>query len=379
MLSMLFPQLYPYMSRRYGQTPGISGQPSYFDQMSSAGPASPGADDDNDREPWWRTLGVPKQYAGQDVDPEDGRSARAAGLGALGQSLLAGASSGDYGGAIARGFQGFTEARTGALERTRRADFEEAEEARRQEEARRAAAQEADRDRQADQNFDRGALEMTAYKEAQERGRNLRAATGKSAEQMVAEIQATAASNPDDETLQRMAKRAVGYSLGEDSDLNSLAKLHDDMTQRAGRDADVDWKTQQEIEATKKRVEAGVEEDPLAAGRRAERSIRIQEAYAARPPASSSSDRQTNTEYDDLQREIDKIVDVQVRQRTSGPLAGLEKPMTMEEIQALRDRALPIALENLRKRRSALERGSSSALDNQILDYDPATGTFTPR
>jgi hypothetical protein len=360
----------PYVSmmRRYGQqypgqAPGIIDDPE---------------EEEKKRSPW-RDLFLPKQHAGEEVPMDVAQKTRARGLGALGMSLLEGAASNDYSGSIARGMAGMRESMDSDLEQNRRMGMERTEEQRRAAAEARATAQEADRSRlapvqleAAQTGLEAGKLELDTYRERQQQGRDLRAKTGKNAEQMVAEINALAAANPDDEKLQAMAKRATGYSLGDDSDLNSLAKLHDDMTSQAFRDEDVKWKTEAEITAEKERAAAGYGEIP--ASRRAEESLdldRLRTSYYGRQ-TDKQFDRDPNvkpaTWYDDVNKEIDALIKptLEARMKHVGesdtgammkPGYDFKKngliqiqPPTQEELTRLRQGVERTAIENVNRR-----------------------------
>lgn len=254
---------YLYMMRRSGM-----GAPGGY-----PGATPPIAEEENQRHPW-RDMLLPKSYSGEDVPDDVAHQARARGLGALGQALLKGSSSNDWGGALAEGFAGMSEARDSVLERNRVMGMQRSEEERQKAAEARAQAQEADRSRMAPIQQQSAEAELENYREKQQQGRDLRAKTGKSADQMVAEINSLAAANPEDETLQRMAKRAAGYALGEDSDLNSLAKLHNDMTVRAGRDEDEQWQTKTDIAKAEEQGKHGF--GPIAEGSRAERGLDLE-------------------------------------------------------------------------------------------------------
>ncbi len=296
----------PYVSmmRRYGQQPYPGQTPGIIDDP----------EEEEKKRARWRDILLPKEYGGEEVPMDVAQKARARGLGALGMSLLEGAASNDYGGSLARGMAGMRESMDSDLEQNRRMGMERTEEERRKAAEARAVAQEADRSRMApvqlgaaETALEAGKLELDTYRERQQQGRDLRAKTGKNAEQMVAEINALAAANPEDEKLQAMAKRATGYSLGDDSDLNSLAKLHGDMTGQAFRDEDAKWSTDSAIKAEREKAAAGYGE--IASAHRADRSLSIQEQYAARASSSSAGSGGLNAnQYDDnVRAERDKI------------------------------------------------------------------------
>lgn len=230
-----------------------------------------------------RPWAVDEHGTGHAADPfapdRDSRHrALGRGLMAAGIGLLEGAGTGDMTGGIARATAGFSQARDASLDRDRSLALQAVEERRRDAAERRmeaaegrATAQEDDRDRLADVQFDAATEELHTFRETQDRGRQLRSATGKSADQMVDEINTLAAANPKDQTLQRMAQRAIGYSLGEDSDLNKLAVLHEQMTARLGRDTDADWERGQGLATAEAQARHGY--GPIAEGSRSDRNL----------------------------------------------------------------------------------------------------------
>lgn len=233
----------------WDEQPGIGGEPPYAG--TNAGMRT-----------WDTGTGEP------DVDSGAKRRATGSGLLALGTSLLEAAPRNDWAGGLARGAAGFAESFGAERDRTHREQMEAREMKRQQTADGRAEEQERDRNRAADLSHEQGTAELAAWRDQQERGKQTRARTGKSAEDMAAEIQSLATQNPDDPKLQAMARRAAGYALGDDSDLNKLAGLHEQMTEQAFRDEDFDWKAKAEIGADKQEIAAGVKVNPVEESRR---------------------------------------------------------------------------------------------------------------
>lgn len=345
---------YLYMMRRNGM-----GAPGGY-----PGATPPIAEEENQRHPW-RDMLLPKSYGGEDVPDDVAHQARARGLGALGQALLKGSSSGDWGGSLAEGFAGMSEARDSVLERNRVMGMQRSEEERQKAAEARAQAQEADRSRMAPIQQQSAEAELENYREKQQQGRELRAKTGKSADQMVTEINSLAAANPEDETLQRMAKRAAGYALGEDSDLNSLAKLHNDMTVRAGREEDEQWQTKADIAKAEEQGKHGF--GPVAEGRRAERGLALEaerNAYYGRQ-TDKQFDRDPNvkpaTWADDVTKEINALIapKIEGRMKNVGEMDFSDpghprriEPPSQEELDNLRRSVERTAIENVNRRNS---------------------------
>lgn len=312
-------------------------------------------------------------------NPNAIRRARSQGLVALGASLLDSSKDGDWAGGLARGVLGFQQAKNAELERERLRAAAHNDELRRQAADLRAehGEERADqelvlRQRSIDADLEANRVKLRAFQDEQDRGNRLRQATGKSAEQMVSEINSLAASNPADDTLQRMAKRAAGYALGEDSDLNKLASLHDEMTQRAGREGDLRFSINAGLQ--KAEVEAGHGYGPIAEGRRAEAGLALErrrtELYGGQ--ADKQMDRDPNvkpaTWYDDVSKEVNDLIAPAIKQRmervgqvdqakllspgydvNKNGIPMIEAP-TPEELNRLRQSVESTAVENVTRR-----------------------------
>lgn len=312
-------------------------------------------------------------------DPAAIRRARSQGLVALGASLLDSSKDGDWAGGLARGVLGFQQAKNAELERERARAAAHNDELRRQaadlraEHGEERADQELVLRRQSiDADLEANRIKLKAFQDEQDRGNRLRQATGKSAEQMVSEINSLAASNPADDTLQRMAKRAAGYALGEDSDLNKLAALHDEMTQRAGREGDLRFSINAGLQ--KAEVEAGHGYGPIAEGRRADAGLALErrrtELYGGQ--VDKQMDRDPNvkpaTWYDDVGKEVNDLIAPAIKQRmervgqvdqakllspgydvNKNGIPMIEAP-TPEELNRLRQSVESTAVENVTRR-----------------------------
>lgn len=277
------------------------------------------------------------------------RRALGSGLMALGTSLLESAPRGDLAGGLARGAAGFTEAVGAERERQRRDEIVEREERRRQAEEARAEEQERDRDRAAELANEQGTAELAAWREQQDRGKQARLTTGKSAEQMVTEINELAARNPNDAKLQVMAKRAAGYALGEDSDLNKLADLHEQMTGQAFRQEDFDWKVGAERSATKADIAVGVRADPAAAERRANEELAISRGHLGIARERSNQEKEGLTDlqaYDRLEKKVKEKIDRRVQMQRD----NVGREPTPAQMKEWRDQALKEAMAEMEQR-----------------------------
>lgn len=294
----------------------------------SSGPYSnPGPDLDADRSNRRRTLG--------------------AGLSALGVGLLESAGTGDWSTGLARGMSGFSQATAAEKERLRRDRIEEEERQQRQRQEARINEQERDRNESHDIDVRRGNSEFEAWQSDRSREEDRRARVGKSAEQMAAEIQSLAAENPNDPKLQAMAKRAAGYALGDDSDLDKLASLHNDMLTRAYEDEDYDKQTQAGIRRTREEIAAGVVVNPVEAARRAEARANEQLAISRghlgidRERANREAERPTPLQtYDRLERRVAEKLEAKVsayrENRGIEPMPGLVEQWRQEAIREAR-------------------------------------------
>lgn len=381
----MYPFLSPYLHLMRGPNAGPA--PSLLSGLDVTGLGSA------------RTPGIVAP-ASQPVDPfapdaDARRRARLQGLVGLGSALLESASSGDVAGGIGRGMQAFVAGREGSLDRDRALALARREEERRAaEEGRRvaaesrAAAQEIDRNAAADLDMQAGRAKMTAFEEDRARESARRTATGKSATAMVDEINALAAATPDDPTLARMAKRAAGYALGDDSDLGKLDSIYADMLAYSNRDEDAEWKREQGIEQAQAEARYGF--GPIAEGRRAEEGLdldRLRTHYYGR-----QTDKQMNrdpdvkpaTWYDDVSKEIDRMMSTWMdgRKATVGKIfpqpdgtikAG--EPPTSAEIDAARREFETKAIESVNRRLGMHDEGRDVRSGNVHERPDPSTST----
>lgn len=307
----MFPYMSPYMYlfNRYGYGMGSQNQYGMQPWDIDSGPGGR----DSEFRGFGSSAGAGTGTGTQSTDPVTGRRRPPASSWiALGTSLLEAAPRGDWAGGLARGAAGFSEQFERDKEIQRRNAIEAQEERRRQAAERRAEEQERDRNRSADLSFEQGTAELDAFKEQQSRGRTARERTGKSADQMVAEINSLAAANPSDAKLQIMAKRAAGYALGEDSDLNKLADLHEQMTGQAFRQQDLDFETEAGIGRAKKEIAAGVRSDPAADDRRADAGLAISREHLNLSKERSAQDKEGLTDlqaYDRLEKKVKEKLD----------------------------------------------------------------------
>lgn len=278
-----------------------------------------------------------------DDDRGTRRRTLGAGLSALGVGLLDSAGTGDWTGGLARGMAGFAEATDREKEQARRDRIEREEMERRQQAENRAAEQERDRNESHDIATRRSTSEFDAWQQDRDRDEQRRAQVGKSAQQKATEIESLAAQNPNDAKLQAMAKRVSGYVLGDDSDLDKLDRLYDDVLTRAYQDEDYDRQTKAGIRRTKEEIAAGVAADPKAAERRANEQLAISRGHldVDRERSQREASRPTPLQvYDRLERRVAEKLEAKVtayrENRGMEPMPGLVEQWRQEAIREAR-------------------------------------------
>lgn len=216
-------------------------------------------------------------------EPDDAsrRSARNQGLVALGSSLLEGSSSGDFAGSLARGLAGFSGARDASLDRDRALDRDRREEARQAAADARATAADTRAAEGHTFNMEAGREELDAAQERRRLAEETRTRTGKSAEQMAADIQGLAAAHPDNKKLQVMARRAIGYADGDEDDVDKLTGLHEQMTNEAFWSEDYNREAGARRTAALADIAAGVANDPRRDDARADAELGIRQQQLA--------------------------------------------------------------------------------------------------
>lgn len=296
------------------------------------------------------------------MDPGARRHSIGAGLTAFGINMLEAAPRGDWAGGLARGAAAFSQASQSDLDRARQNARQRQEDARQAAQDRRAEQAATDQHRQSDQSYERGDVELAAWKYQQARGQHLREATGKSADQMVAEIQGLAAKDPQNEKLQSMAHRAAGYALGDDSDLNKLADLHDQMTNEAYWDRDFARQANAARAAKREDIRAGVAFDPAVSQRQEEERIgisregvQIRETHEARANADTTKDGVSQLQlFKSIQKKVDDKVEALSKQYKEDTL---RKVVPRELLEEWRSEALAEAtqdVQNVRTRAGAV-------------------------
>lgn len=330
--------------------------------------------------PWNETASQDSGFD-SDADRSNRRRTLGAGLSALGVGLLESAGTGDWSTGLARGMSGFSQATAAEKERLRRDRIEEEERQQRQRQEARINEQERDRNESHDIDVRRGNSEFEAWQSDRARDEDRRARVGKSAEQMAAEIQSLAAENPNDPKLQAMAKRAAGYALGDDSDLDKLASLHNDMLTRAYEDEDYDKQTQAGIRRTREEIAAGVVVNPVEAARRAEARANEQLAISRghlsidRERANREAERPTPLQtYDRLERRVAEKLEAKVQQwRSQAAKLPAYSDKEADDITPPAGKLEQWRQEAIREAQAEFERSMDS-----VMEYT-ATGQLIPR
>lgn len=269
----------------YANVGGIDGQdvgPQSSKPASSLDTSSPwdgmtAIGTDSGMEPWKTTPS--SGFHGFGPDPEARRHALGAGLVSFGTNLLEAAGHGDYAGGFARGTAGFSQAFGAVIDKSKQEAMQNVAMRRQQEADARAAQEEIDRHLKEQQDLTINSAKFGGWQQEQKDAAAASDTKSKAAADMVAQIQAIADSDPTDDKLQTMAKRAVGYSLGDASDLNKLADLHDQMTGQAYQQQDAEFKTQATIGGKKAEIAAGVVSDPTQQEKDRQRQIDIAQGH----------------------------------------------------------------------------------------------------
>lgn len=387
----MFGMVSPYLSmmRRYGLIGDEDNNIPYGSTAMSIGPV--GVDPGEHNPITWRDVPVGPPTTDTAPFAVDRHAGKMSGLTAAGLSLLANAGRGDIAGSLAQALAAYQSGKRGS-EDEQRTDFERRRQDERESEAasRARAAEQRDVIRDEDahrmsvRSGDEADARLAAFKEEQERGRQLRAATGKSAAVMIDDINAIAGQHPEDQVLAAMAKRAVGYGLGDESDINKLASLHADATARANRSGEEHHSIDVQIQEA--RAQAGAGYGPIVESRRAGERLAIEREDVANRHAGRSvtgnGDRvKPSIWYDDVAKEVDKLSApvLAERERLKGSLDASGKPVepyTPEQVAEIRKRFEKTAVENVNRRYQSYP-GSLRQVSPGEYHYDPAGAVHT--
>lgn len=264
--------------------------------------------------------------------------ALASGLTALGAQLLAAAPRGDWGGGLGKGTAAFSEAYGGTMDASAKEAAAEAEARRKQVVDDRAALAAQDAHRAAVRSDTEGTAKFGQWQMDQQTVTADSAAKAQAAKDMVGRIQALAAKNPADQKLQAIAERAGAYNLADQSDLNKLGALHEEMTGQAFHAQDAAQATGDKITGLQSEIKAGVIANPVDAAAARQKALAISQGHldVARQRASEAADRGTaktdGKPMTDLQlyHAIEKKVAAKARAYSLTPAGSLRKPIPFQ-------------------------------------------------
>lgn len=354
---------------------------------------------------------MPKSYGGVDVDEKTAHQARGAAFLQLGQGLLAGAESGkplDILQGLTRGAQGGLDAYQGVLGHHRDLQRQASVDARAEQQA-----QDAHLASEQERNLRTTQAEHQQKEWSDEDAKKVK--TAQAAAAMVAAIEKNAGpGSPEAQQARALA------TLGEDVDLGRLESLHNSVINRSHLGEDIrteaSARAEAQIDTVPRLVKAGVIEDPLAAGRRADRGLdfeaqrlaieRQREAdYKAslagaggiggpggKMPTTAQFETDVATETNRLLAasplalrtkhagEVDrtKMLDPKWAQANPGKIPLVETP-SMAEVEAERQQAEAIARRNVLSRYQGYRDSAGNPASGGNFDFDPLTGTWNPR
>lgn len=356
---------------------------------------------------------MPKSYGGGDVDERTAHQARGAAFLQLGQGLLAGAQSGrplDILQGLTRGAQGGLEAYQGVLGHNRDLQRQASVDARAEQQAQDAhLASEQERNLRTTQ----AAHQQKEWTDEDAK----KVKTAQAAAAMVAAIEKNAGpGSPEAQQARALA------TLGEDVDLGRLESLHNSVINRSHLGEDIrteaSARTEAQIDTVPRLVKAGVIEDPLAPGRRADRGLDFEAQRLAierqreadyrtslatrgtgsaggpggKMPTTAQFETDVATETNRLLAasplalrtkhagEVDrtKMLDPKWAQANPGKIPLVETP-SMAEVEAERQQAEAIARRNVLSRYQGYKDSAGAPASGGNFDFDPTTGTWNPR
>lgn len=253
----------PYLMRagRAGMTPGDDpgGLDSVAPRSTSMPPMSAFTDVSTDPGPGFHGTGP---GFGPTVDADTRHRAVAAGISALGASLLDNSATGNWTKGLGQGIQGFQEAYGGTIDMAQKRQLAQQEAQRKDELDRREALAAADTHQSSvlHNKIDSGKYDQSVQEAADTE--KAAAAKASAAKIMVANIQTLAQRSPQDAKLQAIAQTAAAYNLDDQSDLNKLVDLHGQMVGQAFHAQDAKQKTDDLIAGRTAEIKAHVLTDP---------------------------------------------------------------------------------------------------------------------
>ncbi len=265
--------------------------------------------------------------------------ALASGLTALGAQLLAAAPRSDWGGGLGKGAAAFSEAYGGTMDASAKEAAQEAEARRKQVVDDRAAQAAQDAHRAALRSDTEGTAKFGQWQTDQQTATADNAAKARAAQDMVTRIQTLAAKNPADQKLQAIAERAGAYNLADQSDLNKLGALHEEMTGQAFHAQDAAQAAGDKITGLKSEIAAGVIANPADAAAARNKALAISQGHldvaqqrADRASSGSSTEAGKLPSQMQVYHAIEKKVAAKIKAYQSGPIGAARKP-TPAQIQ----------------------------------------------
>lgn len=197
------------------------------------------------------------------IDPDARRHALGAGLTAFGAAMLKHAAErGGLAAGLGEGAQGFSQAFGGEMDKARQEAVQNLQIRHQQTADDRAADEARDRHRASDQDYTINEAKLASVKQKAADDAQSAVATTAAARKMVSNIKAVAQANPADPKLQAMASEIDAFDLGDSSDLNKLAALHQQLLGQAFHAQDSQQQTNDLIAGKKAEIQAGVVSDP---------------------------------------------------------------------------------------------------------------------
>lgn len=321
------------------------------------------------------------------IDPNARRHALGAGLTALGSSLLANSATGNWARGLGEGAQGFSQAFGGEMDKARAEAVQNWQIQHQQTADERAADEARDRHRASDQEYTINEAKLSSAQQKAKDDAESAAATSAAARKMVSNIKAVAQANPADPKLQAMASEVDAFDLGDSSDLNKLAVLHQQLLGQAFHAQDTKQATDDLIAGKKAEIGAGVASNPVTQEADRQRELAIsaghlkvaQDALAQRGRTGSSE--MSDKDYEKLlQRKITEKVATKVKAWKS------LRPPTPYDMKKMRDDAAVEAAAEITAGKDALDDiglpdfsdvgGGAGSTATVRKRFDPKTGTF---
>lgn len=279
------------------------------------------------------------------IDPNARRHALGAGLTAFGAAMLKHAA--DRGGLAAglgEGAEGFSQAFGGEMDKARAEAVQNWQIQHQQAADERAADEARDRHRASDQEYTINNAKLTSAQQKAKDDAESAAATSAAARKMVSNIKAVAQANPADPKLQAMASEVDAFDLGDSSDLNKLAVLHQQLLGQAFHSQDTKQEIDDKVALGTAEKGAGLRPDYPAQQKLEQQRVAIAQGHlnVARDRASVGRGV-TNIPPSKIYASIQKKVDAKIKAQESAyrsTLVGHTRPPTPAMREQWRQQAL---------------------------------------